>query len=74
MERRQYRVKPNDSWISIANDFGISLDDLLYYNGIDPTSKEALPMLHPRQKVYVRDPYILRSATITADAPNDYGD
>ena len=67
-------VKKGESWISIANDLGISLTDLLEYNGISPTSKEALPAIHPGQKIYVANPFNLSAAQVSAKAPRDYAD
>ena len=74
MKPSKYRIKPNDSWISIANAFGVNLDDLLYYNGIDPTSKEQLPVIQPGQKIYIKDPYKLKASRVKANAPKDLGE
>lgn len=67
-----YNVQRGDGWIRIANKHGISLNDLLYWNGIDPSGE--LPMLHPEDKVYVSDPYSIKASGVTANAPRDYID
>lgn len=69
----KYKTKKGDSWIKIANNNNISLDDLLYYNGIDPTSSEQLPVLTENQKIYIKDPYRLNASVVTADSPKEYG-
>lgn len=72
----KYKVKKGDSWIKIANQNQVSLPDLLSWNGIDPTSKEALPALYPNQQIVINypEPNEISSAYIVADAPKDYID
>ena len=71
---RKIKINKGDSWIKVANDNNISLNDLLYWNGIDPMSREALPRINPGQEIYVSDPYRLPASSITTDAPRDYSD
>lgn len=68
------KVSKGDSWIKIANDNGLSLADLLYWNGIDPTGKERLPAIHSGQEIYTSNPYALNASRVSADAPVDYAD
>lgn len=65
MPNRKHKTKVNkgEGWINVANNNNINLNDLLYWNGIDPLSKESLPSIHPGQEMYVRDPYKLDAAT-----------
>ena len=71
---RKIKINKGDSWIKIANDNNLSLNDLLYWNGVDPMSREALPRINPGQEIYVSDPYRLSASSITTDAPTDYSD
>ncbi len=68
----KYKVRKGDSWISIANNNGLNLNDLLYWNGIDPMSREQLPMINPGAELYISDPYRLQPSMVTAQAPQDY--
>lgn len=68
----KYKVRKGDSWISIANNNNLNLNDLLYWNGIDPMSKENLPTINPGQELYTQDPYRLYPSFIQAEAPKDY--
>lgn len=47
---------------------------MLYYNGIDPTSQEALPAIQPGQKIYLRDPYKLTASRVKAKAPVEFSE
>lgn len=69
-----YKVQPGDSWIGIARKYNLNLNDLLYWNGVDPLSREALPTINPNQDVYVSDPYTLQPARINKNAPKNYID
>lgn len=42
----RYKVRKGDSWISIANNNNLNLNDLLYWNSIDQMSKEVLPTIN----------------------------
>ena len=72
MPNKKYKARNGDSWIKIANDNNISLNDLLAYNGIDPTSKEPLPVIHPDQEIYLSNPFVLSPSYVSAEAPEDY--
>lgn len=69
-----YRVQPGDSWIGIARKNNLNLNDLLYWNGIDPLSRESLPTINPSQEIYTSNPYILQASHISASAPKNYVD
>ena len=72
--KKTVRANKGESWISLANKYGVGLPDLLAWNGIDPESREALPTLHPQQEVYISNPYNISPAVVSADAPRDYVD
>lgn len=74
MANKKYKVKQGDSWIATANKLGVSLNDLLYWNGIDPLSTQSLPAIHPGQEIYTADPYTLNTSSVQANAPQDYVD
>lgn len=68
----KYKTKKGDSWIKVANDNGISVDDLLYWNGID--ASQGIPAMQLNQELYTSNPYILNSSYVTANAPKNYAD
>ena len=68
----KYIIKPGDSWIKIANDHGISLNDLFYWNGVD--YRQEPPIIHPGTSIYISDPYKITAAVVQADAPKNYVD
>lgn len=70
---RKYTVKPGDSWIKIANRHGLGLGDIFKWNGINYET-DYPPTIHPGQEIYIRDPYKLDTAVVTADAPENYVD
>lgn len=43
-------------------------------NGIDPTSTDKLPTIHPNQEIYISDPYKIDAAKVIAQGPQDYVD
>ena len=61
-----------DSWIKIANKHGISLDELLMWNGVDPSQEP--PVLQKGQRVIVKNPFHLDASLISEEAPKDYED
>ena len=72
-ERNKTKIKQGESWIKIANELGVSLDDLLKENNIDPTSRSPLPVLYPGQEIYTpTKQYPLQPSFIQAEAPKDY--
>lgn len=74
-ERNKTKIKQGESWIKIANELGVSLDDLLKENNIDPTSRSPLPVLYPGQEIYIpTKQYPLYPSFIQAEAPQDYVD
>lgn len=72
-ERNKTKIKQGESWIKIANELGVSLDDLLKENNIDPTSRSPLPVLYPGQEIYIpTKQYSLQPSFIQVEAPKDY--
>ena len=72
-EKNKTKIKQGESWIKIANELGVSLDDLLKENNIDPTSRSPLPVLYPGQEIYTpTKQYSLQPSFIQAKAPKDY--
>lgn len=71
-KRRYDRVNGGDSWIKIANKHGISLDELLMWNGVDPSQEP--PILQKGQRVIVKNPFQLDASLISEEAPKDYED
>lgn len=74
MADKKYKVRKGDSWIKIANDNNMSLNDLLSYNGINPLSTDTLPEVLPNQEIYLSNPFVLSPSRVTAEAPKDYID
>ena len=68
----KYKVKKGDSWIKIANDHGISVDDLFYWNGIDTSS--GIPEMQLNREIYTSNPYKLNPSYVAAQAPRNYAD
>ena len=62
------KVKSGDSWIKIANENKMSLADLLEYNGISATSREALPSIHTGQELYITNPFHLDASYVSSGA------